>query len=381
MKRTSLSCVTVLLLAITPSVSAQPVAPAGAARDAATLQRDYQQRLDSAVDRGLTYLATRQVSQQAAANRGRPELAGSFEEPSTPGNTGITSLAVMAFLARGHLPGRGQYGTVINAGIDYVLRQQLENGLLVCRSTAGRTTGLMYEHSISTLLLAEVSGMVDPGRQAQVDRVLPKALLVLLQAQKVPRSDDNTGGWRYTPGTTDSDLSLTGWSIMALRAARLNGAAIPDEHIEMAVSYILNCRKPDHGFAYMPARNSTTPSMTGIAVLCLELCGEHGSEELIAAGDYILSRPPRMTEPDGRSKRFRYYAFYYCGQAMFQLGGRHWTQFAPLMYDALLTDQNADGSWSYPDPVLTYNTSYPTSLAILTLTVSARQLPIYQREE
>ena len=369
---------TSLIFAIIVLMLGQPVAPA---QDAEAVQRTYQKELDAAVDRGLAYLASKQVNQQTAQQLGRPELVGSFLEESSPGNTGITSLAVMAFLAKGHLPGRGPYGAVINRGIDYLLKQQLDNGLLVCRSTAGRTTGLMYEHSIATLLLSEVSGMVDSRRQNRIDNVLPKALLVLLQAQKVPKSDENSGGWRYTPGTTDSDLSLTGWSIMALRAAKLNGAAIPDEHIEMAVSYILNCHRDDRGFAYMPSRNDSSSAMTGIGVLCLELCGEHGSEELSAAGDYILSRPPRMTDPNGRAQRFRYYAYYYCGQAMFQLGGRHWTQFAPLMYDALLTDQKADGSWSYPDGILKYNTTYPTSLAILTLTVSARQLPIYQREE
>ena len=355
--------------------------PAAFAQNAEAVQRTYQKELDAAVERGLAYLATKQLTEQAAQQLGRPELSGSFQEESSPGNTGITSLSVMAFLAKGHLPGRGPYGTVINRGIDYVLRQQLDNGLLVCRDPAGRTTGLMYEHSIATLLLGEVSGMVDRVRQEKIDLVLPKALLVLLQAQKVPKAEEQTGGWRYTPGTTDSDLSLTGWSIMALRAAKLNGAAIPDEHIEMAVSYILNCHQKDHGFAYMPSQNTSSAAMTGIGILCLELCGEHGSEELSAAGEFILTRPPRMTDPDGRPVRFRYYAFYYCGQAMFQLGGKYWTQFAPLMYDALLADQNADGSWAYPDGTLKYNTSYPTSLAILTLTVSARQLPIYQREE
>lgn len=372
MKATSITIATVLLIVSIPTASAQ---------NTETLRRTYQKQVDASVERGLAYLATKQIDDQSAQQLGRPELAGSFQEETSPGNTGITSLAVMAFLAKGHLPGRGPYGTVVNRGIDYVLGQQLENGLLVSKNFTGRTTGLMYEHSIATLLLSEVSGMVDRTRQNRIDKVLPKALLVLLQAQKVPKSDEQTGGWRYTPGTTDSDLSLTGWSIMALRAAKLNGAAIPDEHIEMAVSYILNCHKPDRGFAYMPSRNNSSSAMTGIGILCLELCGEHGSEELIAAGDYILSRPPRMTDPNGRSTRFRYYAFYYCGQAMFQLGGRYWTQFAPVMYDALLEDQNADGSWSYPDPVLKYNTSYPTSMAILTLTVSARQLPIYQREE
>lgn len=351
------------------------------AQNAETLRVRYQPRLDAAVDRGLEYLAGKQITRDAAVAMGRPELAGSFEEPASMGNTGVTSLAVMAFLAKGHLPGRGRYGELINHGIDYVLSQQLENGLLVSHDQKGRTTGLMYEHSISTLLLGEVSGMVDPVRQQKVDDVLSRALLVLLQAQKVPKSEANTGGWRYTPGTTDSDLSLTGWSIMALRAAKLNGAAIPDEHIEMAVSYILNCHTSDGGFSYLPRGTTGSTSMTGVAVLCLELCGEHGNEDLLAAGDFILRRPPRMAGPDERPVRFRYYTLYYCGQAMFQLGGKYWNEFAPIMYDSLLEDQNADGSWTYPDQTLAYNTTYPTSLAVLTLTVSARQLPIYQREE
>lgn len=351
------------------------------AQDAEALRIRYQPRLNVAVDRGLEYLSSKQISRDAAVAMGRPELAGSFAEPASMGNTGVTSLAVMAFLAKGHLPGRGRYGKLINLGIDYVLSQQLDNGLLVSHNVRGRTTGLMYEHSISTLLLGEVSGMVDPVRQQKLDDVLARALLVLLQAQKVPKSEANTGGWRYTPGAIDSDLSLTGWSIMALRAAKLNGAAIPDEHIEMAVSYILNCHTRDGGFSYRPGGMVGSTSMTGLAVLCLELCGEHGNEDLLAAGDFILRRPPIMTSPDGTPVRFRYYAWYYCGQAMFQLGGKYWNEFAPIMYDSLLADQNPDGSWKYTNQVLAYNTTYPTSLAILTLTVSARQLPIYQREE
>ena len=363
---------TVCLLLTTQSVRAQ---------DAAALHAEYQPRLDAAIDRGLAYLAQNQIDRDAARNMNRPELVGSFRSPAVPGNTGITSLAVMAFLAKGHLPGQGRYGDVINQGIDYILSQQLDNGLLISKNRQGRTTGLMYSHSISTLLLCEVSGMVDHERQRKIDEVLPSALLVLLQAQKVPKAEQNVGGWRYVPGTTESDLSLTGWSIMSLRAAKLNGAAIPDEHIEMAVSYILNCHTPSGGFAYMPRMNAPSTSMTGIAVLCLELCGEHGNEDLLDAGNYILHNPPKMRDDDGQAVRFRYYSFYYCGQAMFQLGGRYWSEFAPYMYDSLLEDQQPNGCWAYPNGVLQHNTTYPTAMAILTLTVSARQLPIYQREE
>ena len=121
--------------------------------------------------------------------------------------------------------------------------------------------------------------------------------------------------------------------------------------------------------------------MTGIALLCLELCGEHGNEDCAAAGEFILNRPPQMITPDGRPGHFRYYAFYYCGQAMFQLGGTYWNEFAPMMYDALLPDPQQDGRWAYPGNSFPYNTCYPTAMTVLTLTVSARQLPIYQREE
>ena len=352
------------------------------ADESSALRLKYQDRVDESVDRGLAFLASRQISAAEARDMGKPALAGSFRDTRVPGNTGITSLAVMAFLAKGHTPGSGLYGQQINQGIDYVLSQQLDNGLLISEDRGGRTSGMMYSHSIATLLLCEVSGMVDLKRQKKIDQVLPRALLVLLQAQKVPKSESNEGGWRYAPGTTASDLSLTGWAIMALRAAKLNGAAIPDEHIAMAMSYILKCRSQDGSFTYMPGVGRGTASMTGVAVLCLELCGEHGHESIIPAGDFILSQPPQITDSrTGMPYRFRYYAFYYCGQAMFQLGGKYWETFATHMYESLLSDQGKDGSWSYPAGGSQYSSTYPTALAILTLTVSARQLPIYQREE
>ncbi len=96
----------------------------------------------------------------------------------------------------------------MNHGIDYLLAQQMENGLVVSIDPVGRRSELMYSHSIATLLLAEVSGMLDAERQKSVDRVLPRALLVLLQAQKVPKPNTHAGGWRYAPGSIDSDLSL-----------------------------------------------------------------------------------------------------------------------------------------------------------------------------
>ncbi len=186
----------------------------------------YHERVDQAVNRGLVFLASQQVTPAQADQTKQPYLTGSFRGWEV-GNTGITSLGVLAFLSNGYMPGPSRYGQVISRGLDYLLSQQHENGLLGSIQHPGNSNGTMYAHSISTLLLAEASGMVDPQRQKRIDAVLPKALALLLAAQRVNKPPDHAGGWRYQPNSGDSDLSLTGWSIMALRPASSTACRYP----------------------------------------------------------------------------------------------------------------------------------------------------------
>jgi hypothetical protein len=123
--------------------------------------------VERAVERGLAYLAGIQDS-------------GGFFPEEYGRTTGVVSLGGMAFLAKGYLPGRPPYGDVLNRCIDYVVANQMENGLLA------KPDQRMYSHAISTLFLCEVSGMVDPARQAKLDDVLPKAVKLILAAQAVP---------------------------------------------------------------------------------------------------------------------------------------------------------------------------------------------------
>jgi hypothetical protein len=332
----------------------------------------YHERVDQAVNKGLTFLAAQQITRTMAEQMKEPYLAGSFRGYEA-GNTGITSLGVLAFLSKGYMPGPGRYGQVIAHGIDYVLAQQHENGLLGSIQHPGNSNGTMYAHGIATLLLTEASGMVDPERQKKIDVVLPKAMALLLAAQQVKKTPDHAGGWRYQPNSNDSDLSLTGWSIMALRAGKLNGVPIPKENIVHAVEYILRCRvEQDGGFAYQPHQGSA-PGLTGCAILCLELCGEHGNKVIAPAGEYILSHLPQRGDLGMKN----YYAFYYCSQASFQLGSRYWETWAPHMYDSLLVNQKPDGSW----PAWEIGETYSTAMSVLAMTVAYRQLPIYQRDD
>ncbi len=246
-----------------------------------------------------------------------------------------------------------------------------DNGLLLGTQIG---SGPMYSHAISTLLLSEVSGMVDPERQKRIDAVLPRALEVILAAQKVKKPAVQQGGWRYHPSSRDSDISCTGWPLMALRSARNNGAAVPADAIAEGIKFVMNCRTRDGGFAYQPGGGPGL-ARTGTGLLCLELTGHHGEEATTQAGDWILQNPQRNPSQD-----FFYYGLYYSTQGMFQLGGDYWAKFAPQMYDTVLGLQRQDGSW--PPGASSENrpgSCYATAMAILALSVPDAQLPIYQR--
>ncbi|MEI6147944.1 MAG: prenyltransferase/squalene oxidase repeat-containing protein [bacterium] len=311
----------------------------------------YQRAFDEAVDRGLDYLARSQAA-----------------DGSIGGHTpAITALAVMAFLAHGEPPGLPPHGDIINRGIDYILSVPSADSTLIGGG------GQMYSHNISTLLLSEVSGMVDPERQARIDGILPRALRIILAAQDVPKQESQAGGWRYEPTSSDSDISHSGWALMALRSARNNGAPVPAEAVEKAARFILRCRTQEGGFAYQPDGVAGV-ACTGIGLLCLELSGRHRDDVTLKAGQYLAGR---FEKGDPFSGEHRYYALYYSAHGMFQLGGEEWEAFAPKLYDTILKRQSADGSW--PAGGNEPNPHYCTSMAILALSVSYRQLPIYQR--
>lgn len=318
----------------------------------------FKEPVDKSIDRALAFLAKSQLRN------------GSFAS-SMPRNTAISSLCVMAFLAKGHVPGSGPYGDVINLGVDYVLTEAKPNGLVVGDPS---THGPMYSHTIATLMLSEVSGMLDPNRQAKLDDALAKALKVTVSAQKMPKNKVHQGGWRYQHTSNDSDISVTGWALMSLRSARNNGAAVPKECIDEAVRFVMNLRAPDGGFGYT-GPEAPGLARTGTALLCLELCGRHRDPAAIGAGEWILKGLPRQF-----GGGHFYYGMYYCSQGMFQLGGHYWERWAENMYAMMLKFQRSDGSW----PLGVSNEAaagpcYSTAMGVLAMSVSYRQLPIYQR--
>jgi len=321
-----------------------------------TVFSKWKEKVDPSVERGLEYLAVTQLDD------------GSY--PGSYGNScGVPALAGMAFLSRGHLPTEGPYAGPLNKIIDFLLGRQSRAGLY----TGGQYgSGPMYGHNIATLFLSEVSGMVDPDRQKKINESLPRALALILRAQAVGKSERHQGGWRYHPNSRDSDTSCSGWALMALRSAKLNGADVPDKAIADAVAYLYgNFSQKNGHFGYSSPHNQKN-SLTGMGLLCLELCGEHGKPATIKAADFILE-----TFRSLEGAQFEFYGNYYNAQAMFQIGGKYWDTYANWMYETYLKRQKEDGSWASREAGAIYGTAMMT----LAFTVPYRQLPIYQRDE
>jgi hypothetical protein len=316
--------------------------------------------VDQSIERALEFLANVQDRTDGAWR------ARGSKSPA------ITGLAVMAFLSAGHVPGEGRYGAAIERGIREVLKYQQPNGLIAIEG--GQE---MYHHGICTLMLAEVAGMTDGPLNDEIRAALERAIAVILRAQRKGTGFDR-GGWRYRVAHTGgSDISVTGWQILALRAAKNLGCDVPTDAIEQAIEFIRRCYKESNGgYRYTP-RDEVTVPCTGTSILALELCGKelHRCPEVLKAGDSLL----RQENLPSWGTNHYFYGIYYGSQATFQLGGNYWAVYRPRLRDTLLKNQQPNGSWVANGTDGAFGPAYCSAMSVLALTVEYRFLPIYQR--
>lgn len=343
-----------------------------------------------AVDNALSYLANAQNSDgswnSGAFGRGGFGMAGGQKDPA------ISALCVMAFLSAGHVPGEGKYGPAIEKGVRFVCSQQQTNGVFANNQFA------MYSHGICTLMVAEVVGLLPDRAQAADLRKRLEAGVKLIKAAQANRGGANDGGWRYQPQPGEADMSVTAWQVMALRAAKNVGCDVSPTVIDRAVEYVKRSRDRfgTGGYCYTPGGHVTLPC-TGAAVLSLELCGKeyHKSAESLQAADYITQSLVNQAGGNPavgrnvahfRQQQHFFYGVYYTSQAMFQIGGKYWEWYRAYLHWLLLhpdgNRQQPSGFWnavSGDDQMAGVN--YCTAMAVLSLTVEYRFLPIYQRGE
>jgi len=315
--------------------------------------------VDAAVARGVSFLMKSQ----------RPN-GGWLIDQYQGETTSAAALAMMACLAAGHVPGDAPFDATLQRGLQYILDHQRPDGLLVDHHGHGP----LYCHGISTLFLAEVVAMTHGSQAAECRRALERAVALILDAQAVEKSSRHAGGWRYLARSNDSDLSVSAWQLLALRAAKNAGCDIPADAIDRAVEYVKQCSPSNgRGFAYQPGQAASS-SMTAAGITALQVCGMR-DEPLAKTGvDFLQQRLPKSTEP------YYLYGMYYTAVAMHHHGGEAWEQTQPTVFRELLRRQQADGGWPAGNAAeAPLGRVYSTSLALLALTVEYGYLPIYQR--
>jgi len=358
--------------------------------DKNVLDDDQWKKIDQSVDRGLAWLASEQRED------------GSFPSIEA-GQPAVTSLVLMAFLAEGESPTEGKYSKTLARAIDFIVSNQKKNGLIAAlahdaapisrqqrQADISASVAIVYNHSISSLALAEAYGQCDEAQAKKLNEVIEKAIAATIEIQNFKgRRPLEEGGWKYIIDRFNgkSDLSSTAWQLMFLRSAKKAGFDVPQENIDRAMEFVKNCyNRGTEVFIYEPyIQNSESRAMAGAGIVAMAHGGLHHRDKAQRSGDWILTRDftkynadESINGWDWQPDRFHYGVFH-CTQGMYQLGGKHWKEFFPPVVETLLDNQDDDGSWPPEKYDKMYGNCYSTSLCVLSLSVPKQKLPIFQR--
>ncbi len=335
---------------------------------------------ETAVERGLAWLAAHQGEDGGWRFNLKlsPPCAGACRNSGVvESTTAPTGLALLCFLGAGYTQHEGPYQETVAKGL-YFLTERM-----VLTSVGGdlrdtslldklgeqiptfRKSGDMYSHGIATLALCEAYAMTRDKNLAQPAQ---EAVNFIVYAQH------KLGGWRYEP-KEPGDTTVSGWQVTALKSALLGKLKVPREVWYRASEYFDGVQE-DRGATYgYQAPSKTRRSTTIVGLYCRMILGWPREHPPLRKG---MSRIAKQ-KPQQNHMYFNYYAT----QAIFHLGGPGWKRWNPQMRNYLLERQASEGheagswyineEWSDRGGRL-----YTTTLAILTLEVYYRYMPMYR---
>ena len=301
--------------------------------------------------------------------RGLKYLAGSQAEngawPGGDQGNGITGICTMAFLAHGEDPNFGPYADNVRRGVRKMIQGQ--------NATTGFLPNSMYHHGFAMLSLAEAYGSVDEtmlwaGKQSV--RSIGSALELAVRCAVTSQKNNRWGGWRYSPSDNNADTSVSGAVLMGLLAARNAGIEVPDQTIDKALQYYKNSTSDTGMVAYSGGVGGHGESMnrTAVCTLVLSVGKRKQWKEHKAALGHLTTRL------EHQEMGYPFYFRYYMSQALFQADFDAWMKWKEENIRALREMQQDDGSFQSG-----HGPAYGTGMALLSLALDYRFLPIYER--
>ena len=311
-------------------------------------------------DRGLRYLANSQM------NDGSWSGAGS--------GPGITGICVMALMASGEDPDFGPYAANIRKALQNIISNQDARTGYIGGTWSGH--GSMYQHGFALLALSEAYGAVSERllwKESAVPqerrRTLSEALELAVRSSLTAQQKNPWGAWRYSPESQDADTTVAGTVLMGILGARNAGIEVPNEAVDKAVSFFQTHTMQDGSVAYqMTSGHGGGSTRAAIAVLIYAIAKRKDTPEYKAASKFIKRRI------DQRGSGHLFYNLYYMAQALFQSDFEAWQAWNRRTIEWLQGMQAEDGSFSS-----SHGRAYGTGMAVLSLALNYRLLPIYER--
>ena len=306
---------------------------------------------------------------------------------------GLTGLCMLAFTGAGHSDHEGAFKGTVKRARQYLLsRQRVDDGGFGLEGDDYRVT--MYAHALATLAITDLYLLT--GDEA-LRTPMRRALEYLLSMQ------GEGGGWDYDqrypskakdfePSTRD-DLSISGWAILALTAAREANFDIPRENLDRLSAFLKACTRNDGSAVY--ADEGTRRGDKGMAMLAVSnvtrrLLGEPGDSFTQTEQLKRISKLPPNWGSAGNLDGSNMYYWYYGSISMLlskdgEGGEDRWRQWNIALKRTLLENQETSGArrGSF-DPVGHWAKNsggrvYSTAICVLNLEIYYRYEPDYLR--
>ncbi len=343
---------------------------------------------DRAVEQGLYFLARCQFPDgRWALDRlppgvVEPSLNAGLGEMNS--DTAATGLALLAFLGKGYTHVDDKYRNQVGAALRWLVSNQQEDGSLFNNQSDQTLYAQFYAHGIASIALGEAYGMTwDEDLLAPLQR----AIGFTLSAQHPQR-----GGWRYRP-QQETDTSVSGWHLMALKSAQMAGLEIPTESLARVSAWLDLAQGQDGSrYRYNPyaldnpsQRQGRVPSLAMTAeglLMRMYLGRDRGHPEMISGANYLRENFPGQSGTPGDV-----YYLYYATQVMFQMQGDYWPtwneKLRPRLESTQVQKGQLIGSWSPIEPTRDRwghagGRLYVTAMNLLMLEVYYRHMPLFR---
>ncbi|MDD5727542.1 MAG: prenyltransferase/squalene oxidase repeat-containing protein [Victivallales bacterium] len=346
---------------------------------------------EDAVEKALKYLAERQ----------NPDGSWGGEQSLKTGDmAALSALSLLSFLAHGENFNSKEYGKTVTKGADFLCR--------LADMPDIESAGKGFGHAILTYALAEAYAL---SGSLTLRRKLESRLHAIIGRQNkfgsfslnydnspcpAPPSEEEAAKVQTMVGEPRCDLSLLGWHIQALTAAKNAGVKVEglDKALQMALETLVKIHQAAKGGFSQGINMKRFPfdvNLNAVGLLGMQLLNA-GRSSPARRAERILDCGGHLPLPRWKSGwHFPLYRWYYQTQALFQAeGGRGniWTKWNTNLKAELIKYQQPDGSWSVPGGDKSFQLKdaddlkvYSTGLCALMLEVYYRYLPSYSIAE